>query len=182
MISTWAKKRETGVADFLRRIPGIIPDFSFRTAIGLFALASCFGKPGSEPQPGNAALLAGRWEFMLHRVGHPDILGIVTLQPSDPDDPSVPRGLKGGTLEGHFELQSQGWLATPPSDSGASAYLDADSSIVLYLRLEGRCTRCGNLGLAGHLAGSRVTGHWTQEYTSDPPEGAFELTRSTVEE
>jgi hypothetical protein len=119
---------------------------------------------------------------VIRRVDHPDILATVNLAPSDPDDPTVPPSLRGGTLEGHFHLEQAGWLPTFPSDSGSSAFLAADSAVVLYLRLEGRCANCGNLGLAGHLAANRVTGHWTQEYSSDPPEGTFELKRPAVQE
>jgi hypothetical protein len=144
----------------------------------LLAFLACRPDPAAEPHPGDAALLAGTWELVAHRADHPDILGRITLAPSAPDDPDVPPGLKGGTLEGSFQLRETGWLAQLPTDSGSTGYLDADSSVVLYLRLAGRCTNCGNLGFAGHLAGDSVVGHWTQEFGSPPPEGSFVLQRS----
>jgi hypothetical protein len=66
-------------------------------------------------------------------------------------------------------------------DSGTSAYIDADSSIILYLRLQGRCANCGNLGFAGRLAGAQVAGHWSQELSGSAPEGTFTLQRSEAE-
>ncbi len=149
--------------------------------VALLALAAC-SRAGEDPVPGDAARLAGRWELVAHRSGYDDLHALVTLAPSDTADPEVPQVLKGGTLEGSFQLQNGAWLPAPPSDSSASAFLAADSAVVLYLRLTGRCTNCGNLGFAGRLAGDSVTGHWTQEMPGGtPPNGSFSLQRARAE-
>ncbi len=150
-------------------------------ALLLVILASCSPSSAGNPQPGDVALLAGSWELVVHREGQPDLLGRVTLAPSTPEDPTVPAALKGGTLEGHFHLRDTVWLTVAPADSGTSAFIDADSSVIVYLRLQGRCANCGNLGLAGHLSGGQITGHWVQEFSSHPPEGSFTLQRAAGE-
>jgi hypothetical protein len=144
----------------------------------LVVAAACARRP-ADPQPGSAAWLAGTWELVAHRTDQPDLLGTVTIAPSAPDDSTVPAALRGGTLEGHFRLTNLAWLSAGPRDSGASAFIAADSAVVLYLRLQGRCANCGNLGFAGHLMNGRVAGHWVQELSSDPPQGMFELRRSS---
>ena len=147
------------------------------TALLLAMLASCSPSSAGDPRPGDVALLAGPWEFVVHREGHPDLLGRLTLAPSAPDDPSIPRSLKGGTLEGFFHLRGSAWLTAEPVDSGTSAFIDADSSVIVYLRLQGRCANCGNVGFAGRLTGDRIAGHWVQEFSSHPPEGNFTMQR-----
>jgi len=144
----------------------------------LSALAGCAPTPNQDPVPGETALLTGTWNLVVHREGQEDLLGVVTLAPSEADDQTVPEILRGGTLEGHFRLAGQGWLPSAPSDSGTSAFIAADSAVVLYLRLEGRCANCGNLGFAGRLTGDQVSGHWVQEMSSTPPQGSFTLSRS----
>ena len=143
----------------------------------LLMLAGCSPDRG-DPAPGDATRLAGQWKLVMHREGSDDILGTVTLTPSDSTDPQIPASLHGGTLDGYFQLTTTGWLPSPPTDSGTSAFLSADSAVVLYLRVEGRCTNCGNLGLAGRLTGDRVEGHWTQEIPGTPPQGSFTLERA----
>jgi hypothetical protein len=147
-------------------------------ALALLAAVSCAGDPDAAPHPGDATLLAGTWALVVHRDSSPDIVASVTLTPSDSNDPDVPPSMAGGTLEGHFRLQEHGWLAQPPVDSGASAFVDVDSSVVVYLWMQGRCVRCGNLGFAGRLGPDGVSGHWTQELGSNPPQGTFDLRRS----
>ena len=142
-------------------------------------MVACTPGSAGDPVPGNAAQLAGRWDLVVHRPGYEDLLGVVTLAPSDPNDQTVPAALRGGTLEGWFRFSDRGWLPGVPGDSGTSAFIGADSTIVLYLRLEGRCSNCGNLGLAGRLAENQAEGHWTQELSSHPPEGTFSLQRSS---
>lgn len=156
-----------------------MPDHRYLLLLVLVTTA-CAGPP-VDPQPGEAARLAGTWDLLVHRTGQPDIAGSVTLAPSSPDDPTVPQPLKGGTLEGRFHLRNTAWLPAAPRDSGTSAFIDMDSAVTLYLRLEGRCANCGNLGFAGHLVDGRVTGHWIQEVSMAPPEGTFELQRPASE-
>ncbi|MFI5234773.1 MAG: hypothetical protein ACHQXA_03610 [Gemmatimonadales bacterium] len=145
----------------------------------LLALAACTSRNPRDPIPGSTALLTGSWELVAHRTGQPDIHATVTLAPSAPTDSTVPAPLKGGTLEGHFRLGDHGWLPSPPTDSGVSAFIASDSAVILYLRLEGRCSNCGNLGFAGRLADGEVTGHWTQELTAPAAEGTFTLRGSS---
>lgn len=148
-----------------------------RILIGLLLLAAC--KPvGDNPVPGKAEELAGNWNLVVHRSGYDDITAAVRLTPTDSGDTKVPAALQGGTLEGRFAIRSHAWLPAPPRDSSASAFLSEDSAVVLYLRLNGSCANCGNLGFAGHLAGDSITGHWRQELPgSSPPDGRFVLQR-----
>ncbi|HET7042672.1 MAG TPA: hypothetical protein VFI13_11655, partial [Gemmatimonadales bacterium] len=85
--------------------------------------------------------------------------------------------LKGGTLDGIFHLEGAAWLTAQPVDSTAAGYIDVDSAVVIYLRLQGGCSNCGNLGLAGKWTGDSITGHWAQEFSSSPPEGSFTMRR-----
>ncbi len=144
----------------------------------LLAVASCSPGPSVDTSPGKAELLSGSWDFVVHRAGRPDLIGSVSLAPSLDSDHTVPVALRGGTLEGTFHLRDDAWLTAVPSDSGASAFIGSDSSVVLYLRLQGRCTNCGNLGFGGRLRDSQVTGHWVQEFSSDQPQGSFTLQRA----
>lgn len=146
-------------------------------ALALLALTAC--RPGSagEPQPGDRSHLTGSWDLVVQRPGAPDLVGELTLAPSAPGDATVPASLNGGTLEGSFHLQGNAWLTAAPVDSGASAFIDADSSVIVYLRLQGRCANCGNIGLAGKWTEGQVTGHWVQEFSSHPPQGSFTLRR-----
>lgn len=141
------------------------------------ALAGCAPSRGDDPHPGDAAPLVGAWDLVVRRAGKPDLVAHLLLARSAPDDATVPAALRGATLEGVFHLDDTAWLTATPVDSGASAYVDADSAVVLYLRLQGRCSNCGNLGLAGRWAGDSITGHWVQEFSSHPPEGRFTLRR-----
>lgn len=143
----------------------------------LVALAACTGRNPRDPMPGDPALLAGDWQIVAHRDSQPDLHISVTLAPSGPNDPNVPAALRGATLEGHFRLQDRAWLPTPPTDSGVSAFVGVDSSVIIYLRLEGRCNDCGNLGLAGRVARDSVVGHWSEEMMSTSPQGAFTMWR-----
>ena len=143
----------------------------------LCVLAACASDRSGDPHPGDARLLAGAWSFVIHRAGRPDLVGDVTLAPAAPADPRASETLKGGTLAGTFRLQGAAWLTAQPVDSTASGYVDADSSFVIYLRLQGGCSNCGNIGLAGRLGADSITGHWAQEFSSSPPEGSFTMRR-----
>ncbi|HTS87282.1 MAG TPA: hypothetical protein VMG41_02225 [Gemmatimonadales bacterium] len=147
-------------------------------ALLLWSVAACNRGGTGDPVPGDATLLAGRWFLVVHRDGQPDLSAVLTLGPSQPNDPGVPRALRGGTLEGSFRFQSQSWLSSPPVDSESSAFIGADGAVILYLRLQGHCVNCGNLGFAGHLNAGEVTGHWTEELNSDAPNGTFTLRRA----
>ncbi len=153
---------------------------ALRLALGL-ALAGCAPSHGDDPHPGDATVLAGAWDLVVQREGHPDLVAHLLLARSAADDAAVPVALRGATLEGVFHLQDSAWLTAAPVDSGVSGYVDADSSVVIYLRLQGRCSNCGNLGLAGRWAGDKITGHWVLEFSSHPPEGTFTLRRPTEE-
>lgn len=145
--------------------------------LALLLLAAC-EQVGDNPVPGNAGELAGNWQLVVHRAGYDDITAAVTLAPSDTSDATVPLILRGGTLDGRFAILSHAWLAAPPRDTSAVAFISEDSAVVLYLRLNGLCTSCGNLGFAGHLAGDSIEGHWRQEVPgSNPPDGRFVLRR-----
>ncbi|MGB7212376.1 MAG: hypothetical protein WBC97_07060 [Gemmatimonadales bacterium] len=146
-------------------------------ALLLVALAACSGRNPRDPMPGDPALLTGDWQIIAHNEGRPDLHISVTLAPSGPNDPTVPAALRGGTVEGHFQLADRGWLPTPPTDSGVSGFVGADSSVIVYLRLEGRCNNCGNLGFAGRFAHDAVLGHWSQEMTTTSPQGTFAMQR-----
>ena len=150
---------------------------TYSAAVLLMALAACTGRNPRDPTPGDPAILAGAWQIIAHRDSQPDLHVLVTLAPSGPNDPTVPAALRGGTLEGHFQLQDRAWLPTPPTDSGVSAFVGSDSSVIVYLRLEGRCSGCGNLGFAGRFAHDAVLGHWSQEMTSTSPQGTFAMQR-----
>lgn len=151
------------------------------TALLAMALAACTGRNPRDPAPGDPAILAGSWEIIAHRDSQPDLHVAVTLAPSAPNDPDVPRALKGGTLEGHFQLADRAWLPTPPTDSGVSAFIGSDSSVIVYLRLEGRCSDCGNLGFAGRFAHDAILGHWSQEMTTTSPQGTFAMHRAPAD-
>ena len=147
------------------------------TAFLMLTVAACTGRTPRGPVPGNTAILAGSWEIIAHRDSQPDLHVAVTLAPSAPNDTTVPAVLKGGTLDGHFRLADRAWLPTPPTDSGVSAFIGADSSVIVYLRLEGRCRHCGNLGFAGRFAHDAILGHWDLETTTTPPQGTFAMHR-----
>lgn len=152
------------------------PARSLSLAVAL-SLAGCAPTRGDDPHPGDATVLAGAWDLVVHRAGEPDLLARLILAPSSPGDATVPVALRGATLEGVFRLHDTAWLTATPVDSGVSAYVDADSSVVVYLRLQGRCSNCGNLGLAGRWTGGEISGHWVLEFSSHPPEGSFTLRR-----
>ncbi|MGH7592142.1 MAG: hypothetical protein ACREL2_11965 [Gemmatimonadales bacterium] len=143
----------------------------------LLALAACTGRNPRDPAPGDPALLTGDWQIIAHSEGRPDLHISVTLAPSGPNDPTVPASLRGGTVEGHFQLADHAWLPTAPTDSGVSGFVGADSSVIVYLRLEGRCNDCGNLGFAGRFVHDSILGHWSQEMTTTSPQGAFAMRR-----
>lgn len=143
----------------------------------LLLTAACFRGSAENPKPGDAALLTGTWTLTAHRAGDSDIVATVTLLPSAPDDKSVPASLRGGTLEGGFVITAHGWLPSPPNDTGVSALIESDSAVIVYLRLQGRCTDCGNLGFSGKYLDGKVTGHWSQELTTHPAQGDFVMVK-----
>lgn len=149
--------------------------------LGALLLSTACKPVGDDPRAGNAALLAGDWTLTAHRTGDTSAAGTlkVTLHliPSGAGDPSVPPTLRGGTLEGTFRIVAHGWLPGPPPDSGVSAFIASDSAVIIYLRLQGRCADCGNLGFAGKLHAGGSTGHWREELTTTAPQGSFTLER-----